>query len=32
MTRATDELMITMSGDGKIGRALLEAERLQRGG
>ncbi len=30
MTRAMDELVITMSGDGPIGRALREAERLQR--
>ena len=32
MTRAMDELEITVSGDGPIGAALLEAERLQRGG
>ena len=32
MTRAMDELEITMSGDGEIGAALLEAERLQRAG
>ena len=32
MTRAMDELEITMSGDGEIGRALREAERLQRVG
>ena len=32
MTRATDELEITMSDDGDIGRALREAERLQRSG
>ena len=30
MTRAMDELEITMSGDGEIGAALREAERLQR--
>ena len=30
MTRAMDELQITMSGDGEIGAALREAERLQR--
>lgn len=32
MTRAMDELEITMSGDGEIGAALREAERLQRVG
>ena len=32
MTRAMDELEITMSGDGEIGTALREAERLQRVG
>ena len=32
MTRAMDELEITMSGDGEIGRALQQAERLQRVG
>ena len=32
MTRAMDELEITMSGDGRIGAALREAERLQRVG
>lgn len=32
MTRAMDELEITMSGDGPIGAALREAERLQRVG
>ena len=31
MTRAMDELEITMSGDGDVGRALLKADRLQRG-
>ncbi len=30
MTRAMDELEITVSGDGPIGAALREAERLQR--
>lgn len=30
MTRAMDELEITMSGDGEIGRALREAGRLRR--
>ena len=30
MTRAMDELEITMSGDGQIGAALWEAERPQR--
>ena len=30
MTRAMDELEITMSGAGDIGRALRTAERLQR--
>ena len=32
MTRAMDELEITMSGGGQIGAALREAERLQRAG
>ena len=32
MTRAMDELEITMSGDGEIGAALREAERLPRVG
>ena len=32
MTRAMDELEITMSGDGSIGQALQQAERLQRVG
>ena len=32
MTRAMDQLEITMSGTGDIGRALREAERLQRAG
>ena len=32
MTRAMDELEITVSGDGPIGAALREAERLQRVG
>ena len=32
MTRAMDELEITMSGDGEIGAALRIAERLQRVG
>lgn len=32
MTRAMDELEITMSGGGPIGAALLEAERQQRPG
>lgn len=32
MTRAMDELEITVSGDGAIGAALREAERLQRVG
>ena len=32
MTRAMDELEITMSGDGEIGAALRNAERLQRVG
>ena len=32
MTRAMDELEITMSGNGEIGTALREAERLQRVG
>lgn len=32
MTRAMDTLEITMSGDGPIGAALREAERLQRVG
>ena len=32
MTRAMDELEVTMSGSGEIGAALREAERLQRDG
>ena len=32
MTRAMDGLEITMSGDGPIGTALRDAERLQRVG
>ncbi len=32
MTRAMDELEITMSGSGEIGAALREAERFQRDG
>ena len=32
MTRVMDELEITMSGNGEIGTALREAERLQRVG
>jgi len=32
LTRAMDQLEVTMSGSGEIGAALLEAERLQRVG